>query len=202
MSNFFSRFPLFLLGLAFGGWLSGLFLFITQVSTYDEPAINDTLSSVDAIVVLTGGSERLGTGLSLLAAGKGRKLFISGVPQGLTLNNVLANRSIKPELRDCCIVLGHAADNTIGNAKETLAWINGENFHSLRLVTANYHMPRSLLVFREFLPDIVITPHVVAPESVDVSHWWKRYGTARLLIIEYNKYLYVMARAWWASRHE
>ena len=44
-------------------------------------------------------------------------------------------------------MLGHAADNTLGNALETGAVDAAEGFHSLRLVTASYHMPRSLLEF-------------------------------------------------------
>src|SRR3546814_13516669 len=35
--------------------------------------------STDAIVVLTGGSDRLAVALDLLSADKGRKLFVSGV---------------------------------------------------------------------------------------------------------------------------
>lgn len=199
MSRFFLRFLLFLLGLAIGGWLAGFCLFITQVSTYNEPAIDSFLPTTDAIVVLTGGSERVDTGLDLLAAGKAHKLLISGVPQGLTLNHILAKHTITPELRDCCITLGHAADNTLGNAEETRAWVDAEKFRTLRLVTANYHMPRSLLFFRKLLPDVVITPHAVAPETVDLRHLWIRPGTASLLITEYNKYVIAILREWWES---
>jgi uncharacterized SAM-binding protein YcdF (DUF218 family) len=183
-------------GLAAGAWLAGLFLFVAEVRTAEEPVIDAALPPSEAIVVLTGGSDRLATGLALLMAGKGSKLLISGVHPGLTLNKVLARQAVPQNLRDCCIFLGHVADNTIGNAEETRAWMESESFRSVRLVTANYHMPRSLLIFRAHLPNATIIPHTVAPESVKMGFWWLRPGTAGLLMMEYNKYLYTLARAW------
>jgi uncharacterized SAM-binding protein YcdF (DUF218 family) len=177
-------------------WLNGFLSFIDMIGGITEPVINDALSPTEAIVVLTGGSDRLTTGLELLAAGKGRKLLISGVHPGLTLNRVLAKYPVKQELRDCCIVLGHAADNTVGNAEETLAWMQAEKFHSLRLVTAHYHMPRSLMIFHELLPDMEIVPHPVIPDSVKLDDWWQTPHTASLLVMEYNKYLFARLRLW------
>ncbi len=201
MFRFLRRLTFFLCGLAFGAWLAGFFIYIAQVSTASEPLIDAHLPATDAIVVLTGGSERISTGLDLLSAGKGRKLLISGVPQNLTLIHVLANHNVSPELRECCIMLGHDAVDTVGNAEETKTWVKAENIHTLRLVTAHYHMPRSLLLFRRMLPDTVITPHAVAPNSVPLDGWWKRYGTTSLLITEYNKYVVAMLREWWEMKH-
>ena len=62
-------------------------------------------------------------------------------------------------------------------------------FRSLRLVTANYHMPRSLLQFRHALPDATIIAHPVFPDHVKQDSWWQWPGTARLIIGEYNKFL-------------
>ena len=93
-------------------------------------------------------------------------------------------------------MLGHAADNTRGNADETLAFMMAEGFTSLRLVTAHYHMPRSLLLFRELLPPMIeVVPYPVDPDIVSLKDWWQRPGTAALLVMEYNKYLYAWARA-------
>ena len=38
-------------------------------------------------------------------------------------------------------------------------------YHSLRLVTGGYHMPRSLLEFSEALPEAEVVPHPVFPDS-------------------------------------
>lgn len=175
-------------------WIIGLVLFVTHIRGLDEPPPVSGLSTTDAIVVLTGGSERIGAGLDLLRAGKGKKLFISGVHPGLSLDHLLANQQIDKTLRDCCIILGHEAESTLGNAEETFTWMGLENYHSLRLVTANYHMPRSLMVFHAMMPEVEIIPHPVIPDKVMLQDWWMRSGTASLLITEYSKYLWANIR--------
>ena len=94
----------------------------------------------------------------------------------------------------CCIILGHAADDTVGNAYETAAWINAEGFASLRLVTAAYHMQRAMLEFRRAMPAVLIVPHPVFPDAFKKDQWWRWPGTAHLLATEYTKYLGALAR--------
>ena len=69
-------------------------------------------SPTDAIVVLTGGRLRLESGLALLADGKAKKLFISGVNPRVERDVLLRSLGPAAEREACCIVLGHEADNT------------------------------------------------------------------------------------------
>jgi uncharacterized SAM-binding protein YcdF (DUF218 family) len=177
-------------------WMAGLTMFAEHVRALDAAVLDADPAPVDAIVVLTGGHLRVGTGLDLLSAGKGKKLLISGVHPGLSKEPVIGGQPISQELRNCCIILGHAAESTQGNAEETQTWLTLENYHSVRLVTANYHMPRSLLLFRAMLPNIKIIPHPVAPENVILDEWWRHAGTASLLVTEYDKYLFAMFGLW------
>src|SRR6185437_12246751 len=133
-------------------WLIGLWRFAAAIPS-DVTAPDQT---TDAIVVLTGGSLRVEGGLRLLAEGKAKKLFISGVYRGVDVTEILHVSRQSPDSVACCVVLGHEADNTFGNARETAQWMESEGFHSLRLVTASYHMPRSLLEFARAMPDIEI----------------------------------------------
>ena len=181
-------------GLAAALWLIGLVLFAVEISLQTE--IPGPTEETDAIVVLTGGSERIAAGLELLAAHKGKKLFISGVHPGSSLDQLLGGQKIDKDLRACCIVLGHTAETTFGNAEETHGWMDAEHYKSLSLVTANYHMPRSLLIFRAVMPDFEIAPHPIAPESVKLEDWWRYPGTASLLATEYDKYLFAQLRLW------
>ena len=169
-------------------WLGGLLWFATP------PAADTRTAATDAIVVLTGGSLRLESGIDLLREGKGRKLFVSGVNQQVDLDDLLGVSGHAPDWALCCIVLGHQADNTFGNAQETAQWIRGQGFHSLRLVTAWYHMPRSLLEFDRAMPEIDIVAHPVFPDQVKQERWWAWRGTAALLVNEYAKYLGALAR--------
>jgi len=171
-------------------WAGGLVWFGETMPSAPAPDPRRT----DAIVVLTGGRERLPVGLALLAEDKGRTLFVSGVHPEVDRPLLLRETPAPdPALADR-IELGHSADNTRGNARETARWMAAKGYASLRLVTAHYHMRRSLLEFRSALPAAEIVAHPVFPAQVR-SPWWRWPGTAGLVIGEYNKYLAALGRA-------
>jgi len=173
--------------LIFGGWLAGLSSFARDVAALTPPS---ALQPLDAIVVLTGGSNRIDTGFNLLEQGLGKKLFISGVSRGVDVRQLLANWKDAPQASlDCCVVLGFEAADTVGNARETAEWLEKEGFHTLYLVTANYHIRRALLEFRRSAPDVEVTAFPVVPEGFDAAGWWKEPATCILLAREYAKYL-------------
>lgn len=175
-------------------WCGGLVWFSQQIPRrVDEPAI-----VTDAIVVLTGSAGRLTTGLELLARGQAEKLFISGVYQGVDVAEILRLSRQAPDEVECCIELGHSATDTVGNARETARWMTIEGFTSLRLVTASYHMPRSLVEFRRAMPNVALTAHPVFADNVHIDAWWRWPGTANLIAVEFNKYLVsVLGPTWW-----
>ena len=176
-----------LLGL--GAWSAGFFWFIEQIpSRVEQP---ETMT--DAIVVLTGGGGRLGAGLELLARGRARKLFVSGVYRGVEVAEILRAARRAPEELECCVDLGHDAVDTRSNANETGRWMAAEGFTSLRLVTASYHMPRSRVEFRRAMPTARMIAHPVFQGNVHIDEWWRWPGTTALLIGEYNKYLIAVA---------
>lgn len=174
---------------AAAAWLWGLVWFTWQLPTMvDEPT-----RTTDVIVVLTGGSGRIQEGIELLAAGRARKLFISGVGSGIGLQEILHISQPPPAELECCVTLGHQASSTFGNAIETAVWMRETDLHSLRLVTAAYHMPRSLLQFRRAMPEMEIVPHPVFSENFRQEDWWRWPGSASLIVTEYNKYLVALA---------
>jgi uncharacterized SAM-binding protein YcdF (DUF218 family) len=175
-------------GAAFLLWLAGLIWFATP------PSAEDGSAPTDAIVVLTGGRMRLQSGIELLREGKGRKLFVSGVNQQVDLDELLRISGNASAWAACCTALGHEADDTRGNARETAQWVQQEGFRSLRLVTAWYHMPRSLLEFDRAMPEIEIIAHPVFPDQVKRERWWVSRATTALLVSEYSKYLGAVLR--------
>jgi uncharacterized SAM-binding protein YcdF (DUF218 family) len=180
--------------LAIGGGLTGLLLLAGLIWFATPPGADRRAAPTDAIVVLTGGSLRLQSGLQLLHEGKGRQLFVSGVSHQVDLEDLLRVSGDAADWVSCCVVLGHEADSTLGNARETARWMRQEGYRSLRLVTAWYHMPRSVLEFDRAMPDIEIVPHPVFPDQVKQEHWWTWRGTAALLIGEYGKFLAALFR--------
>jgi uncharacterized SAM-binding protein YcdF (DUF218 family) len=176
--------PLAVLVLGLLLWVAG-FLWFTHLipATVADPA-----TPTDAVVVLTGGRDRVESGFDLLVEGKARMLFISGVHRGIALEELLRLLPQVPRWVACCTELGYAAGNTAGNARETAAWMQQHGYHSLRLVTGSYHLPRSLVEFRHEMPDVTIVPHPVFPPNVKKA-WWAWPGTAALILTEYHKYL-------------
>lgn len=186
---------LLLLVLLLGLWLAGLFLFVASMpETVAEPERES-----DAIVVLTGGSERLSEGFRLLAEGRAEKLLVSGVYRGVDVRALLRLSQDAPEELACCIAVGYEADDTEGNASETAAWMAEEGFSSLRLVTAAYHMPRSLLLFHAAMPQVEILPHPVFPQGFRQRNWYLWPGSSALIVTEYSKYLVAQARVSWRA---
>jgi uncharacterized SAM-binding protein YcdF (DUF218 family) len=170
-----------ILALAVFAWCAGLVWFAATMPR----DVADTATHTDAIVVLTGGSERIDTGLRLLAEGRADKLYISGVGAPTRTNELLARAASDPQL-GTRISIGTAA-NTPGNAVETAQWVRSQGVGSIRLVTAAYHMRRSLLELHNAMPGVTIIPHPVFPANVK-DDWWRWPGTASLIAREYTKF--------------
>ena len=166
-------------------WLGGFLYFVASLPT----AVDDPDGATDAIIVLTGGADRLEAGAHLLAEGKAKMLLISGVDRTVTQDELQQRSQLSAETFACCVKLGREAPDTEGNAIEAELWMRRAGFTSLRLVTASYHMPRSLLAFRHTLKGVRVVAHPVFPEHVKIAEWWRYPGTAKLLTAEFAKYL-------------
>ena len=171
-------------------WLAG-FIWFAETMPGDTPT---DVTPTDAIVVLTGGSERLGEGLKLLLQNRSAHLLVSGVNPGVTMDELLRVYHVDPARAPGDITIGYRAGNTQGNAEETAEWVAAHGFHSIRLVTANYHMRRSLLEFTHAMPGITIVPHPVFPDPVYPARWWRSPQAITVLAGEYTKYLLALVR--------
>jgi len=171
-------------------WGFGLIRFAASI----PGELKDDGEATDAIVVLTGGSGRLSTGLELLSQGRAKKLFVSGVYQSVDVTKLLELSQQAPEELRCCVEIGHSAGNTAGNATETAAWARRNGSGSLRIVTSSYHMPRSLLELRHALPGVTLVPHPIFSVNVKQDRWWAWPGTTNLIMGEYNKFLLAKLR--------
>ena len=170
-------------------WLGGLILFANNVPNQLPEA---PLKPLDAIVVLTGGSNRLDTGFNLLEKKLGKKLFISGVYRGIDARQLLKRWKQEPQSNlDCCVELGFEAYNTADNAVETIEWMKQEKLKSFYLVTSNYHIKRAMLEFEKNSSGLEISPFPIIPSNVDMNVWWKHTQSRNLILSEYTKYIAV-----------
>ncbi|HEY6578313.1 MAG TPA: YdcF family protein [Rhizomicrobium sp.] len=163
-------------------YLIGFAVFVAEL-----PASAPRAVSADAVVALTGSEDRLDAAVALFEHGVGHRLLITGVHPFMT------KALLKPLLHggprfDCCADLGFAATNTHGNAMEAAGWARAHGYRSLVVVTANYHMPRSLEEFSAAMPGVRLVPYPV-PEIVARRRWWFNPGAIRTLQYEYAKFL-------------
>ena len=188
------RFFKIITGLMAGGialglliWACGFIVFTGSISAMKEPK---EIEKTDAIIVLTGGTNRVARALDLLAEGKADSLFISGVNKGVKLKELLSLWGYEKTLPDCCIILGYEAETTLGNALEAQKWLRQNKVKTVRLITATYHMPRSSLEFHHALPETEIVTHPVIPEGFkpDTENFWK------LSFLEYHKFIISLIR--------
>lgn len=164
-------------------WLIGFLYFLTQIAN-NKIDLNE---KADAIIVLTGAKGRIDEGLHLLSFDYGKHLFISGVGQKAPLKDVSkfldSFSSDYVEALKSSITLGHFADSTEGNSIESLEWIKKNNYKKIILVTSNYHMPRSLWLFKNSMPDIEFIPY---PVGNNINY--------QQAFLEYNKFLICLVK--------
>jgi len=150
--------------------------------------------NADGIVVLTGGTSRVTDALELLADHRGKRLLISGVNPGTTIADIAYEIPKYRHLLACCVDLDYSAINTLGNAVQTRLWASNHDFHSLIVVTSNYHIPRALAELGHQLPDIALIPYPVLSDRLRNQPWWSNGDTARVVVSEYFKFLYAELR--------
>ena len=167
-------------------WLIGFSIFAHRINHY--PTDNET--KTEAIIVLTGGRYRIAEAVRLMKDGMADKLFISGVEKNTSLTEIYKKQSID-FLDDANIALDRESKNTVENAVFSGNWLKDNNIKTIRLVTSNYHLPRSLAEFKYRCPNLKIIPHPVFSKYV-AKEWWKSGKSFYLIASEYNKYLYVL----------
>lgn len=183
------------LALGFIGLSLGFITFLAQLRGAEvQPG-----HGADGIVVLTGGSSRVSDALELLAAGYGRRLLISGVHPTNGAHDISRTLPDSQRLLACCVDLDRSAVNTRSNAAEARRWAHDRGFHSLIVVTSNYHMPRAIVEMAHAMPDVELTPFAVVGDKWRDEPWWTSGTTFRLLLSEYAKYLAAEARVRLAS---
>lgn len=181
---------LYCLAVVLTTWLIGFVAFCVYALTLQS----DLSEKRDAVVVLTGGSQRIETGIRLMEQQNADYLLISGVNKQVKREVLL--KDVSPEQRKK-ITLGYEAEDTVGNAKEIDEWIKKKKIGSILLVTSFYHMPRSIFETARLNPQLKIAPQPVFPKSFGDSVDWIKTRYAWLLFLEYHKFIFVHLKALW-----
>lgn len=123
------------------------------------------IAKTDAVVVLTGGANRIDRGLEILKSGKSKKMLISGVDRDVKPPELAAQYLGSAKYFNCCIDLGFQSVDTRSNALETARWVARNKVKTLRLVTHDWHMRRARFELDRALPaNIEVTNDAVSTQ--------------------------------------
>lgn len=154
------------------GWIGAFTLFATTL----PPAAD--MQRTDGIVVLTGAAGRIEHGITLLRRDRAERMFISGVDHDTGKTSISRTYDIPMATMRCCVDLGHEAIDTRSNAVETSAWIRRRGYHTIRLITSDWHMRRARYELERQLPaDVKILTDAVPTQP-----------SLRILLREFHKY--------------
>ncbi len=184
------RIVLFGLGLVITGFIAGFVAFATCATTVQQSPARQA----DAIVVLTGGEDRINVALGLLRQGAGRRLLISGVNPRTSSAAIRDRTGEDRQLFECCVDIGREANDTVGNAEEARDWAELHSYRTLVVVTSSYHMPRTLTEFARAMPTIDLVAHPMLSRNFRDHPWWQSPPILRLLLSEYVKFVAAWTR--------
>ena len=171
-------------------FVGGFIRFAEMVSSLHPPEN----PKADAIVVLTGGSQRLVQAVDLLQAGAAGRLLVSGVHPTTSSTQIRKMTRGSEALFTCCVDIGHKALDTIGNAYEAVSWIKSHNYKRVLIVTNNYHMPRSLYELRLLDPNTEFIAYPVVNSDLKDRNWLSNTQALRMMFGEYLKLSYAVVR--------
>jgi uncharacterized SAM-binding protein YcdF (DUF218 family) len=159
--------------------------FVLFAFTLGKPA-PASAKPTDAAIVLTGGSGRIVHALDVLRDGKAKRLLVAGADPAVRKRDLAERIPGSARLLQCCVDLGSESVDTRSNAEEAGRWLAKHRFHSIRLITSDWHMRRARYEFRKVLKD----KYEVIPDAV---HTEPSFFT---LFGEYNKYVLRRIAVW------
>jgi uncharacterized SAM-binding protein YcdF (DUF218 family) len=124
--------------------------FVVFAFTLGKPAAA-TAAPTDAAVVLTGGSGRIEHAIDVLRGGKAKRLLVAGADPSVTKTDLGRRLGGSGNLIKCCVDLGSESVDTRSNAEEAGRWLAQHQFHSVRLITSDWHMRRAHYEFEKVL---------------------------------------------------
>jgi uncharacterized SAM-binding protein YcdF (DUF218 family) len=141
--------------------------------------------ATDAAVVLTGGPGRIEHGIDVLKARKAKRLLVAGVDPSVTKPDLVRRIPAGRKWIACCVDLGSESVDTRSNAEEAGRWLAKRNYHSLRLITSDWHMRRARYEFHKVLGskyELVTDAVRTEPSLVTLFGEYNKYLLRRLAV--------------------
>jgi uncharacterized SAM-binding protein YcdF (DUF218 family) len=154
--------------------------------------IEDPLSKADALIVLSDDNfyaDRATRAAELFREGKAPLIVASGrrlrpnAGIGELMEHDLIERGVPKEK---IVRLPQDADSTREEAEVVLRVIKERKWHSVILVTSNYHTRRARYIFRRIFPQgIEVSVASARDGDFDPQHWWEKRKSTKELTKEF-----------------
>ena len=162
-----------------------LLLMIVFINLGNYLVVNEAPVQSDIIVVLSGDDgARTERAVSLWEQGFSDKLLFSGCADSTA---VMAQQALAAGVPEDSIIVEDKSDSTYENAVNSKAVLLEYGYESAIVVTSNYHMRRSMLVFNKaFKATEISLVYCSAPEEGFTSkRWWTDRYSINLVCSEY-----------------
>ena len=161
----------------FGLCLSGFYRYVRDYREYSARAslgakqLKSKTQSDEMLVVLTGDKGRIPAALELLRSRGTPHLLISGTGKGMTLTELINSQSeASPYVQAIWekIILDSKSTSTIENALEAEKFFKSHKVKKVILITSDYHLSRSLALFKKLAPGVEYFPYAVPSEFTEI----------------------------------
>lgn len=165
-------------------------LILFKAGTY--LVVNETPHKVDAIVVISGDrGERTEYGVKLFKEGYAEHLIFSGgiVYNNVTMAELMEKHAIELGVSEDKILVENKADSTYENALFSKEILEKNNFKSAIVVSSNYHMRRTKMLFNRAFKksDISLTFCASSSKYFNPNRWWNSNKSILMVVTEYIK---------------
>ncbi len=141
---------------------------------------------VEGIAVLTGGKGRIAKGIELFKENPYSFLIISGVDKSIKSIEVVP----KDILNSNRVFIDRKSETTIDNAEEIIKWSNKNSITNIRIITSDYHMPRSMLILLKKSKNLNFYADPVISDINIRKNIFENFKSLLFLSEEYSKYLF------------
>ena len=156
--------------------------FYNNIKSYNTPSVAPT----EGIAVLTGGKGRIAKGIKLFKSSPGSYLIISGVDKKIKNIDIIPIELLKNNR----VFIDRKSETTIDNSKAIIKWANQYRIGNIRIITSDYHMPRSMLILLRKSKSINFYADPVISDIHSRDTWISNSKLLIFLIEEYLKFLF------------
>lgn len=156
---------------------AGRFLTLTQLP-----------KQADAIIVLSGGQERVEKAAELYKAGYAPSIILSNAKESTSSSGDMLQTAFNLGIPHDAIYTEKAAESTNQNAEFTLSVMKEHDFHSAIVVSSDFHMRRVKFLFdRVYKKSDIELTYVASASGYNAKRWWSDRKSRETTFNEYVK---------------